>query len=232
MIRVFCILFLALANNLSAQHLHKDKKGYEYFLERHDKRKLHFGIIFAAARDNININYSNLFFETDSVQSIRAGFAGAATASTLANYIFENRFISLKFAPGVTLHFWQADITFQSGKTRRIDFNNSQIDIPLWFKYRSVRRKNHNLYILMGLNYSTVVGKLKKFRGFTLRRSMLQISYGVGLSIYTRYTRFAPEIRFAHTLFSIAKPNSASFIANQVRSLVIHSVGLYLNFGG
>lgn len=223
---------MAFINNLQAQYLHKDKKGYEYFLEQHDKRKLHLGITFAASRDNININYSNLFLSSDSVQGIQIGYSGAVTASTLVNYIFENKFIGLKFAPGFSLRFWQADITFQSGKTRRIDFNNSQINIPLWFKYRSIRRKNHNLYILLGLNYSTVVGKLKKFRGFTLRRSMLRISYGVGLSIYTRYTRFAPEIRFSHTLFNIASPNPDSFIANQVRSLVVHSVGLYFNFGG
>ena len=218
--------------HVEAQYNRKDKKGYEYFLEEHDKRNLHFGIIFAAARDNLNINYSNLFSTNDSIRSIRFGYAGGATASTLANYIFENRFVSLKFAPGVTLHFWQANITFKGGKTRSIDFNNSQIDIPIWFKYRSVRRKNHNLYLLMGLNYSTVVGKLKQFRGFTFRRNMLQISYGVGLSIYTRYTRFAPEIRFSHSLFSVAKPAPNSFIANQIRSLIVHSIGFYLNFGG
>ncbi len=218
--------------NLKAQYARKNQKGYEVFLDKHDQKNLHFGIIFGVLRNNLRLSYSDLFYSSDSIQIIQPLRVGGAVGSILINYIFNNRFLSLKFAPGVSLHFWQFNLIYNNGDNRLIDFSNSQIELPLYFRYRSVRRKNHNFYLIGGGSLNISVGEQKQFRRFSLKRQNYEISYGLGWSIYSRYTRFSPEIRFSHGLVNLQNINSESFLSQQIDRIFTHRVGLYINFGG
>lgn len=82
-----------------------------------------------------------------------------------------------------------------TGVQRKTTCAPTQIEIPFWIKYSAKRYGNIRPYVLVGggplfnLNRDPEVELL-------LKEFDVEVGFGIGLTIYTQYFRFCPEIKF------------------------------------
>ncbi|WP_026953107.1 type IX secretion/gliding motility protein PorT/SprT [Algoriphagus mannitolivorans] len=118
-------------------------------------------------------------------------------------------------------------------RTEELVNEETVVELPLLFKYRSQRFNNTRMYFIGGGSYqfrtksqdeANVDPIVTSGKDFT-------IEAGMGFEIYFRFFKFAPEIRFSHGLNNLYLPEKTDpAFASAIESLRRKSITIYLNF--
>ncbi len=107
------------------------------------------------------------------------------------------------------------------------------VEFPLLFKYRSIRFNNTRMYFIGGGSYRfrTKAQDEANLDDLVVEGQDFTLEMGMGFEFYFKYFKFAPEIRFNHGLVDIYRPeNTNPLFADAIQSVKPKSITIYLNF--
>lgn len=220
----------------SGHHAFAQLQG-EVNLPNSDNKKIKYGFSIGLLNSNFKLKYADVFTTPafDSVQAINALNKFGFSLGLIANFKLA-QFLDFRITPRVGFYENEIEIVY-TDPTREKFVANTQIqrvEIPLLFKYKSVRRGNTRMYVVGGITPGIrVSGSTREEEledRIIVEDESLLIEFGFGLDLYYPLFRFSPEIRFSRGINNMLSPND---VANTegVRSLTLNSVTLYLQFG-
>ncbi len=206
----------------------QQKKYVRVFHEYYDEKPLHFGFLFGFVSSDFNVSTNTEFPGGTYLYSPRNfGFQ----IGGLANYSLNPHW---EVKSGVNIALYDRQLSLDAGSTvpEVLTRESTWLEIPALIKYRSIRRKNHRVYMIGGLKFGVEANVKKKSSALTTNTADLSLEYGFGLEQFFQFFKFTPEIRFSHGLVNMySDPGRAgSPWYKNVNNLKTHTVSLIINF--
>ncbi len=215
--------------SLIAFSVHAQKKKYvRVFHEYYDEKPLHFGFLFGFVSSNFNVSTNTELPGGTYLYSPRNfGFQ----IGGLANYSLNPHW---EVKSGVNIALYDRQLSLDAGGTvpEVLTRESTWLEIPALIKYRSIRRKNHRVYMIGGLKFGVEANVKKKSSALSTNTADLSLEYGFGLEQFFQFFKFTPEIRFSHGLVNMySDPGRAGTPwYKNVNNLKTHTVSLIINF--
>jgi len=160
--------------------------------------------------------------------------------------------VNLIFTPKIGFYEYKVDVNYFDGATATTPGNttgntqnylgyrteelvneSTQVELPLVFKYRSMRFNNTRMYFIGGGSYlfNTKSQEEINLDPIVTASKDFTVEAGMGFEIYFKYFKFAPEIRFSHGLNNIyLADKNAPEIRDAISSLRRKGITILLNF--
>lgn len=195
-------------------------------LAGYDKRRWHNGIQVGYTQSKFDFNFS----EDDALRQTLQGatsYYGPGFHIAYVGDLALNRFIHLRTIPSVTLvsrnmHFSWEDGYAHAHPTvddrRQVEPVYGELLIDL--KFRSMRWRNLQPYVVSGLSYGYDLASMRKNRNNTnlsiirLEANDLRYSVGVGTDVYLRYVKFAIEMKMTFGVLDLKVPDTDLYTAS------------------
>ena len=218
-IGTFCLILLTFQT--WGQHTKYTRIFHEYY----DEKPIHFGFLFGFASTNYSMQADqNTFGTLDSVRSPRNfGFQ----IGGLVNYAFDKHW---ELKSGINIALYEREIQFKSEANTPLWRESTWLEVPVLLKLRSLRRKNHRLYVMGGVKLGIEANVKKKSSALSANTTDLSLEYGFGLEQYFQFFKFTPELRFYHGLFNLYVPPSVNGPYARMNDIRSHTVTLVINF--
>ncbi len=191
-------------------------------IPEHDQKPLHFGFTIGLNTMDFRILPSDFAVEDDlfpEVSILSPGF----NINVVSNFKL-GHFLDFRVLPGIAFGQRQIDYYSDSVLVNSQKLESSFIEVPLIFKYKSVRINNYRPYIIGGVNFrydlaknfsedDNVYLKLKPFDTY--------LEIGFGIDFYLPYFKFSTELKFAKGLMNVIDytPNSQPRFQNAIERL-------------
>lgn len=211
--------------------LAQQKKYVRVFHEFYDEKPLHFGFLFGFGSSNYNLSTRTVLPKGTYLYSPRNfGFQ----IGGLANYAINPHW---ELKSGVNIALYDRQISLDPDQNQNdvpdvLTRESTWLEIPALIKYRSIRRKNHRVYMIGGLKFGIEANVKKKSSALTTNMADLSLEYGFGFEQFFQFFKFTPEIRFSHGLVNMyaAPGTSGNPWYRDVNTLKTHTVSLIINF--
>lgn len=220
-----------------------------------DNRTISYGFFLAAHNSTLRVKYTNNFLNNtidapfQNIRSVQPKFSPGFSLGFIGILRFHDQ-VSLLFTPKVGFYEYKTEVTYYdpitaespsgedqfptySGSIKEYTSEATMIELPLLFKYRSIRFNNTRMYWLGGGSYQfrTKGQDEANVDDIVLTGHDFTVEAGMGFEIYFKYFKFAPEIRFSHGLNNIyQEENSLPELQGALESIRRKSITLYLNF--
>ncbi len=206
---------------------------YRKHLEYYDDKPVHYGFLFALPVTRFSIVHSNSFVNQDTTSRITApATVGFRMGFVVNGYL--NDHWDIRTTPSVSLYDRVVEYEFSKGSTRRELREATWIELPLLFKYKSLRRMNSRMYMVGGVTFGFETNVRKRLRQgsdfLNAKNTDLTVDYGFGFEQFLAYTKFSPEIRFSHGIPNLFRNNDTNTASSGIRRLTSHTVTIYLMF--
>jgi len=206
-------------------------------LPNYDNRWLHYGFAIGVHSSNYRIQYSDLFTtpEFESLRSIMAANSFGFSLGLIANFRLAD-YLDVRVVPEVVFYENRLDYQFIENNQLVTDqqiVESTFIEVPVLFKYKSVRRGNHRMYLVGGVEAGIeATGKDKggnESDRLLTGSNNLSLQAGFGVDIYFPLFKFAPEVRYSRGITNVlsSTENRYSLPLNQVAT---NTITLYLLF--
>lgn len=159
---------------------------------------------------------------------------------------------NLIFTPKIGFYEYKVDVNYFDGatattpstpdntslinlgyRTEELVNEATMVELPVVFKYRSMRFNNTRMFFVAGGSYlfNTKAREEINLDPIVTASRDFTVEAGMGFEIYFKYFKFAPEIRFSHGINNLylADKNSPE-IQNAIESLRRKGVTILLNF--
>ncbi|TXE12562.1 porin family protein [Algoriphagus aquimarinus] len=222
-----------------------------------DNKPLSYGFFLATHNSTLRVKYSDVFLNAavtngfTNVRSIQPKFSPGFSLGFVGILRFHDQ-VSMMFTPKVGFYEYKTDVTYftdqenviTDGGDIIIDIENqgriveytseeTVVELPLLFKYRSQRFNNTRMYWLGGASYQfrTKSQDEANVDDIVMTGQDFSLEAGMGFEVYFKYFKFAPEIRFSHGLNNLYQAeNTLPELRDAISSLKKKSITIYLNF--
>ena len=180
------------------------------------------------------IEYSDAFVsqQLDSIHSIVPGNLGGFKLGFVVNFLLY-QYLDFRILP--TVAFYQNDLTYRytDGTTLRELRDPTFVEVPLLFKYKSVRRGNTRMYLLAGVSPSIRAAGKGEDDEIKLRIKSTNLTFqiGMGFDMYQQLFKFSPEIRYSYGLVNVLEKEKNIF-SEGLRRVTTHNLAIYITFEG
>ena len=206
-------------------------------LPNYDNRWLHYGFAIGMHSSNFRIQYSDNFTtpSLDSLQSVMPSNSFGFSLGLIANFRLAD-YLDLRVTPEVVFYENRLDYRYIQGGQIVTDqqvVESTFIEVPILFKYKSVRRGNHRMYLIGGFEGGIEAtgkdsGGNENDRLLTENMN-LSLQAGFGLDVYFPLFKFAPELRYSRGLTNILSSNENRY-SQPLNQVAVNTVTLYLLF--
>lgn len=205
-------------------------------LSSYDDKFIHYGFLIGGHISRYRIKHSDAFATPalDSIHSILPGNLGGFKLGFVVNFhLFQ--YLDFRILP--TVGFYQNNLVyrFTDGTILEELRDPTWVELPLMFKYKSVRRGNTRMYLTGGINPSIKAsGKGSKedaTERLLIKNANLSLEIGVGFDMYQPLFKFSPEIRYSYGLLNVLDPEPNSFSAG-LKSVTTHNIAFFITFEG
>jgi hypothetical protein len=219
-----------------------------------DDRTLSYGFFLAGHTSAYQIKYSNSFLArpngaSPAVRAIFPQFSPGFSLGFTGILSFHDQ-VQLLFTPKVGFYEHKTEVNYfgtldpalanPTGPnnipfepTSLITSEATLIELPLLFKYRSIRFNNTRMYWIGGASYNfrTKSQDEANIDDLVTTGKDFSLEMGMGFEVYFKYFKFAPEVRFSHGLNNIYQAeNTNPLFRDAISSIKRRSITLYLNF--
>ena len=196
-------------------------------LPKYDKQWYHFGFTLGLMNTNLKIDYQQNL-SAKGISSISSPGFNVGIICDLK--ILPN--LNIRMIPSLT--FTQRDISFTMTNNEILkSTENSNLDIPILFKYRSKRYKNTRPYLLLGAKFTYDMASKKEVEDinlFKLDDIDYGLEFGVGIDIYLTYFKLAPEIKYFYGFHNLLQSNNSEIITSNLEALYSRTILFSLTF--
>lgn len=211
---------------ISSQGLHaqgklvktkKRKTIYSQNMPKYDRKLFHFGINLGVVSSWLAIrpiaDYKTLFpdtiFRVESVPQM--GF----TMGIESNLRLSDNW-DLRFTPQLSLTSRRFEFYRPAGRIDRFTLEQTLIDFPVYFKFKSVRLTNFRMYIIAGAKYSYDISHKIGADDATdypvkLRPHDVSVEVGIGMDFYLPYFKFSTQLKTSWGLMNLAFPEDNAY---------------------
>nr|WKN35340.1 porin family protein [Tunicatimonas sp. TK19036] len=206
-------------------------------LPNYDSRWLHYGFVIGMHSSNFRIQYNPDFASPglDTLQSVMPSNAFGFSLGLIANFRLAD-YLDLRIVPEVVFYENRLDYRYIQGGQLVTDqqiVESTFIEVPVLFKYKSVRRGNHRMYLVGGVE-AGIEATGKDNGGNESERLLtestnLSLQVGFGLDIYFPLFKFAPEVRYSRGLMNMLSSNDNQY-SEPLNQVTANTVTLYLLF--
>ena len=226
-----------------------------------DNSTLSYGFFLAAHNSTLRIKYTDAFVDPSSVnaftgvRSIQTKFSPGFSLGFIGILRFHDQ-VQLLFTPKVGFYEYKTEVTYfgqeldpgliqtpedgipnnwegRPGGIEEYSSEATMVELPLLFKYRSMRFNNTRMYFIGGGSYQfrTKGQDEANVDDIVMTGQDVAIEAGMGFEIYFKYFKFAPEIRFSHGLMNAYQAeNTRADLQAAIESIKRKSITIYLNF--
>lgn len=197
-----------------------------------DDEPVHFGFTFQFIAAEYKImkkaSWSQVFPDPDGGDTQPNLYAVSSPVSPGFGLGFVSNFrlgknADVRFTPALTFSDRLIDYEYQAVEDfRQQKVQSTLVDFPLGVKIKSDRRKNFRAYFLGGAKYSVDIVSKKKTNDIDKiwtekfvknTRNVLWYEAGIGLDLYFEFFKLSPEIKLAHSLRSVLRPEDHPYSA-------------------
>lgn len=236
---LFCLLILIFSADVFAQ---------QSWGGGVDDEPVHFGFTFQYISAEYKVmkksNWNQIFPDPDgnnnkpSLYSISSPVSPGFGLGFVSNFRLGKN-ADIRFTPALAFSDRLIDYEYQSPD----DFTQQKVqstlvDFPLGIKIKSDRRKNFRAYFLTGAKYSVDIVSKKKTNDIDKiwtekfvknTRNILWYEAGIGLDLYFEFFKLSPEIKLAHSIQSVLKPEDHPY-SGPVDKLFLRNLQFSLYF--
>ena len=213
-------------------------------LPSYDEKLVHYGFLFGGHISGYRTKYSDLFLSAQlaELHAVVAEMRGGFKLGFIVNFHLL-QYLDLRLSYTVGFYDYRFSYEFLDGTVMDTRSDLTLQELPILLKYRSVRRDNHGVYLLGGVNISLEVTGKEDADIFQsspfLRGYNIALETGIGVDIYFPYFKFSTEVRYAHGLKDqLLQPEEelsqvADYhFAKTLTSIRPHNVSLFITFEG
>lgn len=204
---IWHVIFVALFLTFHLIPLTLNAQNYTGNLGQFDRRLLHYGIQVGYTQSKFDLAFSENDTLRQTLQGVTSYYAPGFHIAVIGDLRLGDWF-NLRLLPGVTLVTRTIGYSWENGylTTHRLAERSRNVesvygDIPIEFKFRSVRWQNFRPYLTAGASYGFDFASLRKNRNQTnqaivrLQPHDVRYSMGVGFDVFLRYVKFAIEFK-------------------------------------
>lgn len=184
-------------------------------LGQFDRRTLHYGIQVGYTQSKFDLQYNDDETLRQTMQGVTSYYAPGFHIAVIGDLRL-GRWFNLRLLPGVTLvtreisYSWERqylNTNHLAEKSRNVE--SVYGDLPIEFKFRSVRDGDFRPYLTAGASYGFDFASLRKNRNETnqsivrLGASDLRYTMGVGFDVFLHYVKFAIELKMNFGLINL-----------------------------
>lgn len=152
-----------------------------------------------------------------------------------------NRFVNLRLNPGLSFVERSIEFRVQSeeypllGRLYEKTAEAVYLDVPLEFKFRSLRWRNFRPYIVAGGKYNFDFASLKNIKPeeedefLRVNPHDVQITGGFGFDFYFQYFKFAIELKMSFGMFNLLAEDN-TILTNSIESMKARMFNFTLTF--
>jgi hypothetical protein len=231
----FVVFALALfpAFNLKSQ----GQKYVQLHDEYYDNKPIHFGFMISRASTNFqleatqsNLSNSTPYVAVNADSPKTLGFQIGGTV----NYAIDKHY---EIRSGLNIALYERQIIFNEVTPNGINplstysRESTWAEIPFNLKYRSLRRKNHRVYMLGGFKLGIETNVKRTGEQIQAKTSDISLEYGFGFEKFYKFFKFNPELKFSHGLPNLyLSPMSGSSPFSRLNQYRTHTVSLIFYF--
>ncbi len=204
-------------------------------LPDYDDRWLHYGFLVGLHTSSFRIQYSDQFLEMDSLHSIMPVNNFGFSLGLIANVRLA-QYLDFRITPEVVFYQHQIDYNIISQGQSMVDkqtVESTFVEVPILFKYKSVRRDNLGMYLVGGVEPGIdATGKKNDDdprNRVVISKTNLSVQVGFGLDMYFQLFKFSPEIRYSRGITNILGDADSRYLEG-LKSANTNTVTLYLLF--
>lgn len=226
-------LFCLIAPDASAQQKGR-KGGSDFNLPNYDDRWIHYGFAIGGHTSRYRIRYADAFASQafDSLHSVTTTNTPGFSLGFIVNFKVA-QFLDFRVLPKVAFYEHVVNYNFTNGRDNLQLVENVNVEMPLFFKYKSERRGNFRVYTIGGLNPTIEASGRRSddsaIERLVVRNFNVNFEYGFGIDMYYPLFKFSPEIRFSHGLRNMLGDKENRYSA-PLQSITTHTFGLYILF--
>ena len=225
-------VFLSSSPQLKAQI----KPGGDLNLQYYDSHFLHYGILLALHSTRYSVLYSTEYIsdEFSELHSIHSVNSPGFKLGFVINARIMDR-LDFRILPTVGFYENKLEYYMLDGRIQEQLRDYTLLEIPLLFKYKSIRRGNRRLYLLAGYTPAFEASQkedvVKENNLLTTTKRFNSLELGVGLDMYSPFFKFSPEVRYSWALGNVLDDGD-SFFHKPLKSLSPRTVTIYFTFEG
>ncbi|MDW3193719.1 MAG: porin family protein [Cytophagales bacterium] len=205
-------------------------------LIHYDDEFIHYGFAFGGHASRYVFKYNDTFVSPsfDSLHSIANRALGGFKVGFVVNFHLL-QYLDLRVLPTFGLYENELQYRFTNGTTFALFKDATYFELPIVLKYKSVRRRNHALYVVGGVSPSLEAAargdEVADVETLETRNWNFAIETGIGFDIYFPLFKFSPEIRYSWGLRNLLSDNKNDFNA-ALDKLVQHNFTFFITFEG
>ena len=199
-----------------------------------DDKLTSYGFFLGTHTASYQLKYADSFLDpTNTIISIFPKYTPGFSLGFIGILRFHDQ-VNLIFTPKIGFYEYKLDVNYDDGTSEELENDVQQIELPLLFKYRSMRFNNTRMYFIGGGSYlfntKPQADIINEYDIATAGRDFT-IEAGMGFEIYFKYFKFAPEIRFSHGINNLyIDATNTPQILGSISSLRSKSISILLNF--
>lgn len=210
-----------------------------------DDQTFSYGFFLAGHSSSLRVKYSEAFLDREAasirnVRSIMPSYSpGFALGFLLTTRLHDQ--INVLITPKVGFYEYRTEVAFFSEMDNNtIDTppltlltEETLVELPILFKYKSQRFNNTRMFFLAGVNPQVRTKKQDEADedDIVLTGRDMALELGMGFDLYFKYFKFSPEIRFSHGLRNLYRESHTDpRISEAISEVRKKSITIYLNF--
>lgn len=210
------------------------KQGITLHRIQSDQKKVQYGFFLGAHQNYYGLKYSDAFdtSQYDDISSITSQKSLGFNLGFMVDFRLDDQFTLRTVPVKIGLYQNTVDYNHTDGDVDNQLIEATRIEPGIYLKYRSIRRNNTRMYMVLGGSVSMRAGKedlVTNTDRLEIRRFDAKVEFGIGLERYFEFFKFAPEIRYARGLVDVMN-NSTNIYHDGLIRLSTHSFTLYLHF--
>ena len=193
--KIITLFLIVISNNLIGQN---SNQYYDLNLKTYDKQWYHFGFTLGMMKTDFKIDFNENLMNSNEIIGIESKSTPGFNVGIICDLkVFRN--LNFRFIPSLT--FTQRDLMFNTENGTKVTeiIENSNLDLPFLFKYRSNRYQNIRPYFLFGGRFTYDMASREEVDNISIFK-LKNIDYGVelgfGIDMYLAYFKLSPEIKY------------------------------------
>lgn len=211
-----------------------------------DDQQFSYGFFLAGHTSSLRIKYADAFMDPNAeeiinVHSIMPSYSSGFDLGFLLTTRLHDQ-VNVLLTPKVGFYEYRTEVAFFENQTEpeslsvnRTTFLTEEtlVELPILFKYKSQRFNNTRMYFIAGVNPQIRTKKQDEADedDVVLTGKDVALEMGMGFDLYFKYFKFSPEIRFSHGLTNLYRPEATDTrIADAISEVRRKSITIYFNF--
>ena len=227
------IMSLCFAFSLKSQ-VHKYVQIHD---EYYDTKPIHFGFMISHASTNFLLgaspkNLSNVapLLALNASSPKTSGFQIGGTV----NYAYDKHY---EVRSGINIALYERQIQFNeitptgANPTKSYFRESTWLEVPVNLKYRSLRRKNHRIYMLGGFKFGIEANVKRTGEQIQAKTTDVSLEYGFGFEKFYKFFKFNPELKFSHGINNLyLSPLGSTSQFSRLNQYNSHTISLLFYF--